>query len=268
VRCGFEELNTDFGRIRLPLCLSILRLRRVPVFAQLDHCQLIQTEHEGHLSARPRGVPFGCFLITGCSRACCRVPQHQNLLNAVTAAAVSASVARRTKLTGHFHDRLTRSPSFTFQTAPRLERINAFGNMRSYGLEASFGLTVNYKYLLGEVEQNHEQFVRKGKIRVSDDLVPEQTIFEAAWRGSSQINRIAWTNRCRVLVPAARSMKTVDKVMKFFLIAQSIGCENREATLKTSFAATQYIFLAGLIFHLIQPSMRGRHALCEAKCLS
>ncbi len=72
-----------------------------------------------------------------------------------------------------------------------IERVNAFGNVRPYGLEASFGLTVNYKYLLSDLEENHERFVRKGEIRVSDDLLREQKIVDAAWQGSAKINKIA-----------------------------------------------------------------------------
>jgi malonyl-CoA decarboxylase len=80
---------------------------------------------------------------------------------------------------------------FHLSNGARLERVNAFGNVRPYGLEASFGLTVNYKYILAELEENHEQFVRNGKIRVSDDLLPQQKIVDAAWQESAKINKIA-----------------------------------------------------------------------------
>jgi malonyl-CoA decarboxylase len=80
---------------------------------------------------------------------------------------------------------------FHLSNGARLERVNAFGNVRPYGLEASFGLTVNYKYILVELEENHEQFVRNGKIRVSDDLLPQQKIVDAAWQESAKINKIA-----------------------------------------------------------------------------
>ncbi len=74
----------------------------------------------------------------------------------------------------------------------RLERVNAFGNARPYGLEASFGLTVNYKYLLSDLEENHERFVRKGETsKFQHDLLPEQKIVEAAWQVSARINKIA-----------------------------------------------------------------------------
>src|SRR6202521_1558684 len=52
--------------------------------------------------------------------------------------------------------------TFHLSNGARLERINAFGNLRPYGLRASFGLTVNYRYLPAELEENHERFVTGG----------------------------------------------------------------------------------------------------------
>jgi malonyl-CoA decarboxylase len=74
-------------------------------------------------------------------------------------------------------------PVATFHLAngARLERINVFGNLRPYGLQASFGVTVNYRYLPDEVEENHEQFVRIGKIRIPGSLYDEHKAVAAAW---------------------------------------------------------------------------------------
>ena len=80
---------------------------------------------------------------------------------------------------------------FHLSNGARIERVNAFGNLQSYGMEASFGLTVNYKYLPADLEENHERFVSKGEIRVSEDLRTEQQIVEAAWQGSGKIHKIA-----------------------------------------------------------------------------
>src|SRR5712671_2238746 len=62
--------------------------------------------------------------------------------------------------------------NFHLSNGARVERINAFGNLRPYGLKASYGLTVNYRYLPAELEENHERFVR-GEIQVSNGLVAE-----------------------------------------------------------------------------------------------
>jgi malonyl-CoA decarboxylase len=73
--------------------------------------------------------------------------------------------------------------TFHLSNGARLERINAFGNLRPYGLKASFGVTVNYRYLPVEVEENHERFVR-GEIQVSNGLIVEQKSVSQAWHGS------------------------------------------------------------------------------------
>jgi malonyl-CoA decarboxylase len=73
--------------------------------------------------------------------------------------------------------------TFHLSNGARLERINAFGNLRPYGLQASFGVTANYRYLPAELEENHERFVR-GEIQVSNGLIAEQKTVAQAWQGS------------------------------------------------------------------------------------
>ena len=79
-------------------------------------------------------------------------------------------------------------PVATFHLAngARLERINAFGNLRPYGVEASFGVTVNYRYLPADLEENHERFVRQGEIRVSSALSREHKAVIAAWQANPE----------------------------------------------------------------------------------
>lgn len=73
--------------------------------------------------------------------------------------------------------------TFHLSNGARLERIHAFGNLRPYGLQASFGLTANYLYVPADLEENHERFVREGEIRVSHELEREYKIVAEAWRG-------------------------------------------------------------------------------------
>jgi len=73
--------------------------------------------------------------------------------------------------------------TFHLSNGARLARIHAFGNLRPYGLQASFGLTANYLYVPAELEENHERFVREGEIRVSHDLEREYRAVAEAWRG-------------------------------------------------------------------------------------
>jgi len=71
--------------------------------------------------------------------------------------------------------------TFHLSNGARLDRINPFGNLKPYGLEASYGLTVNYRYKPDELEENHERFVSEKKIRVSSGLFKENKAVAAAW---------------------------------------------------------------------------------------
>jgi malonyl-CoA decarboxylase len=74
--------------------------------------------------------------------------------------------------------------TFHLSNGARLERINPFGNLRPYGLQASFGVTGNYRYLPAELEENHERFVR-GEIQVSSDLASDYKAVARVWQASA-----------------------------------------------------------------------------------
>jgi malonyl-CoA decarboxylase len=90
----------------------------------------------------------------------------------------------RTHQDGKLYDPVA---TFHLSNGARLERINAFGNLRPYGMEASFGVAANYRYLPAELEENHERFIRKGQIRVSSELFREHKKVAAAWQTSREI---------------------------------------------------------------------------------
>jgi malonyl-CoA decarboxylase len=71
--------------------------------------------------------------------------------------------------------------TFHLSNGARLERINPYGNLRPYGIEESFGVTVNYRYVPADLEENHERFVR-GQIEVSRSLHHELEAVSAAWQ--------------------------------------------------------------------------------------
>jgi len=73
--------------------------------------------------------------------------------------------------------------TFHLSNGARIEKINAFGNLRPYGLKDSFGVTVNYRYLVDELEENHERFVR-GEIHVAQSLASEFKSVAQLWQGS------------------------------------------------------------------------------------
>lgn len=71
--------------------------------------------------------------------------------------------------------------NFHLSNGARLEAINPFGNTRPYGLTQSCGLMVNYRYVLDEVEDNHERFVREAEVPVAKRLHSQQKVVEALW---------------------------------------------------------------------------------------
>lgn len=59
---------------------------------------------------------------------------------------------------------------FHLSNGARLERLNPCADKSDHGISTSFGMMVNYLYDLKDVELNHEAFVTKGKVMMSDTL--------------------------------------------------------------------------------------------------
>ena len=55
--------------------------------------------------------------------------------------------------------------NFHLSNGARLERVNWLGDTSRNGLDSSAGLMVNYLYKLSDIEQNHEDYRGKGKIK-------------------------------------------------------------------------------------------------------
>jgi malonyl-CoA decarboxylase len=53
---------------------------------------------------------------------------------------------------------------FHLGNGARVERINFLGDASPKGLRESYGLMVNYRYELAEIEANHEAFVKSGRV--------------------------------------------------------------------------------------------------------
>lgn len=56
---------------------------------------------------------------------------------------------------------------FHLGNGARLERINPMGDLSSKGVAQAFGLMVNYRYVLADIEKNHEAFAGKGEVVAS-----------------------------------------------------------------------------------------------------
>jgi malonyl-CoA decarboxylase len=72
--------------------------------------------------------------------------------------------------------------TFHLSNGARIERINPFGNLRPYGLKDSYGVTVNYRYLPDDLEENHERFVRQGEIQVGRGLSHDLRTVARDWQ--------------------------------------------------------------------------------------
>jgi malonyl-CoA decarboxylase len=105
--------------------------------------------------------------------------QHRNVLRAPLQR-VALAYLTLARLDGRLYDPVA---TFHLSNGARLDRVNPFANLRPYGLKASYGVTVNYRYLPAELEQNHERFVRSGDIRLSHSLVREHKAVMTKWVG-------------------------------------------------------------------------------------
>ncbi|HSR71809.1 MAG TPA: malonyl-CoA decarboxylase [Kiloniellales bacterium] len=59
---------------------------------------------------------------------------------------------------------------FHLQNGARLEHINWLGDTSAQGLQRSAGLMVNYRYILEDIEKNHEAYMRDGKVAMSSEV--------------------------------------------------------------------------------------------------
>ena len=53
---------------------------------------------------------------------------------------------------------------FHLGNGARLEQIDFAADTSARGLSNAYGMMVNYRYVLAEVERNHEAFVNEGKV--------------------------------------------------------------------------------------------------------
>ncbi len=60
--------------------------------------------------------------------------------------------------------------AFHLNNGASVERINWMGDVSEKGWKQSFGLMVNYAYRPQRIERNHEQYVKQGRVAVSDDV--------------------------------------------------------------------------------------------------
>ena len=59
---------------------------------------------------------------------------------------------------------------FHLRNGARLERINWLGDTSANGLRQSAGLMVNYSYIVDDIEENHEAYMRRGTIAMGPEV--------------------------------------------------------------------------------------------------
>ncbi len=60
--------------------------------------------------------------------------------------------------------------AFHLNNGASVERINWMGDVSEKGLLQSFGLMVNYAYRPSRIERNHEQYIKQGRVAVSESV--------------------------------------------------------------------------------------------------
>lgn len=75
---------------------------------------------------------------------------------------------------------------FHLANGARLERIDPFADLSAHGMQASYGVMVNYLYIPEEVELNHERFVGEGRIAMSKPLTRMHKRISEAYEGVTQ----------------------------------------------------------------------------------
>jgi malonyl-CoA decarboxylase len=70
---------------------------------------------------------------------------------------------------------------FHLSNGARLERINVFANILPTGLEQSAGMMVNYRYIPGDFESNHEAFVHHNRVNLSRKLQKKLKSIKELW---------------------------------------------------------------------------------------
>ena len=59
---------------------------------------------------------------------------------------------------------------FHLKNGARLERLNWLGDRSSRGLSQSAGMMINYRYLIEDIEKNHEAYMKEGRITLGPEF--------------------------------------------------------------------------------------------------
>ena len=124
-------------------------------------------------------------------------PSAEKRLRAILLPAVAWYLSRQKNAGGKPEDPVAR---FHLGNGAQLERINWAADLSANGMASSFGIMVNYKYRLEQIERNHEQYVNSGTVSVSGAISRMASSFE---------NKLApETDRAATAAPAEAQAET------------------------------------------------------------
>jgi malonyl-CoA decarboxylase len=75
---------------------------------------------------------------------------------------------------------------FHSSNGARLERINPNADLTAHGIAGSLGVMANYLYDLQRLEENHERYVKSGRVAVAPRLAREARQISEAWRSANR----------------------------------------------------------------------------------
>ena len=92
-------------------------------------------------------------------------------------------------LTGNRDDGQPLDPvaRFHMKNGARMEKLNWLGDVSETGLRRSAGMMVNYVYDRGDMERNHEAYVREGKLALSSEI---RSLAKGARGGESALKKL------------------------------------------------------------------------------
>lgn len=77
---------------------------------------------------------------------------------------------------------------FHLGNGARLDRINWAADLSDNGLAGSFGIMVNYRYQLDEIERNHEMFANKGLVIASSAVTKSAKTYDTILARQNPVN--------------------------------------------------------------------------------
>lgn len=151
-----DDLRSEFPRLE-----TFVTLSPVPAFASW-----LGSDSARKLLGR-KGIDLDTFLLKLDAQDWARSSDTAADLTPTFLAAAATFMLEAKTPRGRSIDPVAR---FHLGNGARLERLNVLADLSSNGLKQSHGLMVNYKYVLEDIERNHELFAEKSTVVASPEI--------------------------------------------------------------------------------------------------